>query len=77
MVGMTAEERREMAAIKSLAERALFELASHTAVCAQRQTDLREKVDTVIKILFWVAATLGVSMAGTLANLIIHFPPHP
>jgi hypothetical protein len=77
MVGMTSEERREMAAIKSLAERALADLATHTAVCAQRQGDLTHKVDTVIKILFWVFSTLLVSMTGTLVNLIIHFPPKP
>ncbi len=77
MVGMTAEERKEMAAIKSLAERSISELAIHTAVCSQRQGDLTQKVETIIKILFWVFGTMIISMGGTVANLIIHFPPHP
>lgn len=75
MVGMTFEERREMAAIKELAQKSLAELSSHTAVCAQRQGDLSRQVATLTKILISATGVMLVGAVGTVLNLILHFPP--
>lgn len=74
MVGMTESERREMQAIRNIAEKAMQELSSHTAVCAERQGELKKLVWVVIKILIGATGTALVGMAGAIANLIIHFP---
>jgi len=77
MVGMTLQERQEMAAIRSIAERASYELATHAAVCSERQGEVKRQLTLIIKIMIGIAgATIG-TLVATVGNYIIHFPPHP
>lgn len=75
MVGMTFEERRQVAEIRDMAVKTFSELKEHTAVCAQRQGDLQKQVAMLVKILIGATGAIIVGAVGTILNLILHFPP--